>query len=93
MQTREVKTCEDAKQIVEKRGLSHIKVGIFDIDGVLRGKYMSREKFFSALLSISIMCNHPSSPHQSAESAESPTPPVPSGSTSTAVVCGISTKV
>ena len=51
MQTREVKTCEDAKQIVEKRGLSHIKVGIFDIDGVLRGKYMSREKFFSALLS------------------------------------------
>ena len=49
MQTREVKTCEDAKQIVEKRGLSHIKVGIFDNDGVLRGKYMSREKFFSAL--------------------------------------------
>jgi glutamine synthetase len=29
--------------------LSHIKVGVFDMDGVLRGKYMSRAKFISAL--------------------------------------------
>ncbi len=46
---REVKTNADARTIVEQRGLSHIKVGLFDIDGILRGKYMSREKFFSAL--------------------------------------------
>lgn len=29
--------------------LSHVKLGVVDIDGVIRGKYMSREKFFSAL--------------------------------------------
>ena len=49
MEAREVKTIADAKQIVEARGLTHVKVGIFDIDGILRGKYMSRSKFFSAL--------------------------------------------
>ncbi|MEH6581533.1 MAG: glutamine synthetase family protein [Halioglobus sp.] len=46
---RSVKTVEDAKRIVEERGLEHVKVGLFDIDGIMRGKYMSREKFFSAL--------------------------------------------
>lgn len=46
---REVKTAEDAKRIIEERQLSHVKVGIFDIDGVMLGKYMSRNKFFSAL--------------------------------------------
>ena len=46
---REVKTIQDAKNIVEERGLSHIKVGLFDNDGVMRGKYMSREKFNSSL--------------------------------------------
>jgi glutamine synthetase len=49
MQARDVKTIEDAKAIVEQRGLSHVKVGLFDNDGVMRGKYMSREKFFSSL--------------------------------------------
>ena len=49
MQASEVNNIDDAKRIVEERGLTHIKVGVFDIDGVLRGKYMSREKFFSAL--------------------------------------------
>lgn len=49
MKPREVKTIQDAKQIVEERGLSHVKVGLFDNDGVMRGKYMSREKFFSSL--------------------------------------------
>ena len=43
---RSVKTTLDAKQIVEERGLTHIKVGLFDIDGVMRGKYMSKDKFF-----------------------------------------------
>jgi len=49
MDPRSVRTAEDAKRIVESRGLSHVKVGVFDIDGVLRGKYMSRDKFFSSL--------------------------------------------
>lgn len=49
MEPREVHTAADARRIVEERGLSHVKVGLFDIDGVLRGKYMSREKLHSAL--------------------------------------------
>ncbi|KTD18289.1 glutamine synthetase family protein [Legionella jordanis] len=46
---REVFTAQDARQIVEERNLTHVKVGIFDMDGVMLGKYMSRSKFFSAL--------------------------------------------
>ena len=49
MQSRSVKTATQARRIVEQRGLDHVKVGVFDLDGVLRGKYMSRDKFFSAL--------------------------------------------
>ena len=49
MEARAVKTKEDARKIVEERGLKHVKVGVFDIDGILRGKYMAKEKFFSAL--------------------------------------------
>ncbi|QUM85552.1 glutamine synthetase family protein [Moritella sp. 28] len=46
---RKVKTVADAKHIIDQRGLSHVKVGLFDADGVMRGKYMSKEKFFSSL--------------------------------------------
>jgi len=49
MNPRDVKTVEDAKRIVEERNLTHVKVGLFDIDGIMRGKYMSKAKFFSAL--------------------------------------------
>jgi glutamine synthetase len=49
MDPRQVKSIADAIAIVEQRNLSHVKVGVFDIDGILRGKYMSRAKFVSAL--------------------------------------------
>ncbi len=49
MDPRDVKSISDAKKIVEERGLSHVKIGLFDNDGIMRGKYMSREKFFSSL--------------------------------------------
>lgn len=49
MRASEVRTAEDARRIVEERDLSHVKVGAFDMDGVLRGKYMAREKFLSAM--------------------------------------------
>ncbi|MBP6014683.1 MAG: glutamine synthetase [Alphaproteobacteria bacterium] len=49
MDPRHVKTAADARAIVEERNLSHVKVGVFDVDGILRGKYMARDKFFSAL--------------------------------------------
>ena len=37
MEPRQVKTAADALKIVEERGLTHVKVGVHDIDGVLRG--------------------------------------------------------
>src|SRR5262245_65862427 len=49
MEPRQVRSAADARAIVEARGLPHVKVGAFDIDGILRGKYISREKFLSAL--------------------------------------------
>ena len=49
MDAGEVRTRQDAQRIVEERGLSHVKIGVFDLDGVLRGKYISRAKFLSAL--------------------------------------------
>ncbi len=49
MQANSVKDTTLARKIIEQRNLSHVKVGIFDTDGILRGKYMSKDKFFSAL--------------------------------------------
>lgn len=49
MEAREVSNNQQARKIVEERGLSYVKVGVFDIDGVMRGKYMSKDKFLSAL--------------------------------------------
>lgn len=44
-----VNSAVQAKQIVEERDLKHVAVGVFDMDGILRGKYMSRDKFLSAI--------------------------------------------
>lgn len=49
MNPRDVKTAQDALALIDARGLSHVKVGVFDMDGILRGKYMSRDKFASSL--------------------------------------------
>ncbi len=49
MNPRKLKTAADAKKIIKERDLDHIKVGVFDIDGILRGKYMSKKKFTGAL--------------------------------------------
>src|SRR5712671_804603 len=49
MKPEEVRTAAQARAIVEERGLEHVKVGIFDNDGLLRGKYIDRDKFFGAL--------------------------------------------
>jgi glutamine synthetase len=49
MDPRAVRTADDARTIVRERNLSHVKVGVHDIDGILRGKYLHRDKFFSAL--------------------------------------------
>ncbi len=49
MNPRDVKTAADAKAIVEERRLDHVKVGVTDADGIMRGKYMAKTKFLSAL--------------------------------------------
>ena len=49
MSPENVRTAADARKIVEERKLDHVKVGVFDNDGIMRGKYMGRDKFFSAL--------------------------------------------
>ena len=49
MEPRQVRSAADARAIVEDRGVNHVKVGAFDIDGIMRGKYISRDKFLSSL--------------------------------------------
>jgi len=49
VEARSVRTIEDARALIEERGLEYIKVGVFDMDGICRGKYMSKKKFLSAL--------------------------------------------
>ncbi|PJB72957.1 MAG: glutamine synthetase [Alphaproteobacteria bacterium CG_4_9_14_3_um_filter_47_13] len=43
------KSPEAIKTGLETAGIEHIKVGVFDIDGILRGKYMKRDKFIDSL--------------------------------------------
>ena len=49
MKARDVKNVDDARKIVMERDLDYVKVAVSDMDGILRGKYMQRDKFLSAL--------------------------------------------
>ncbi|HEY7608310.1 MAG TPA: glutamine synthetase [Alphaproteobacteria bacterium] len=49
MQPRAVKTAEDVRRILRERKLTHVKIGVHDSDGILRGKYLHAEKFAGAL--------------------------------------------
>lgn len=51
MNPRSVKTAEQAAALLEQRSIDNVKVGLFDVDGVMRGKYLAREKFASVLKS------------------------------------------
>jgi glutamine synthetase len=44
-----VKQHIEIRNLLTERGIEHVKIGVFDTDGVLRGKYLSRDKFLSAL--------------------------------------------
>ncbi len=44
-----IKTKADLAALIKERDLDFIKVGLFDVDGIMRGKYMSRDKFLSSL--------------------------------------------
>jgi glutamine synthetase len=37
------------RKLLTERGIEHVKIGVVDTDGVLRGKYLSRDKFLSAI--------------------------------------------
>ena len=39
----------EIRNFLIERSIEHVKIGVFDTDGVLRGKYLSRDKFLSAL--------------------------------------------
>lgn len=57
MHAREVSSISDALALIEARGLHHVKIAVTDIDGILRGKYLSKEKFVSVLKSGLSFCN------------------------------------
>ena len=40
---------KEIRKQFDSHGIKHVKVGGFDVDGVLRGKYISLDKFWSAL--------------------------------------------
>src|SRR3984957_10881326 len=39
----------ELRKFLDERGVEHVKLGVFDGDGILRGKYLARDKFLSAL--------------------------------------------
>ena len=53
----DIKTVEDAIRLVEASKLTHIKVGLSDVDGILRGKYLRKDKFVCALRSGFAFCS------------------------------------
>lgn len=45
----EVRSVDDARKLIEERDTDHIVVGMPDLQGFLRGKYVSRDKALTAL--------------------------------------------
>ena len=39
----------EIRNFLIERGIEHVKIGVFDTDGIMRGKYLSCDKFLSAL--------------------------------------------
>jgi glutamine synthetase len=44
-----IQTAEDVRALLEEENARYVKLGVFDVDGILRGKYMHRDKFLGAL--------------------------------------------
>ncbi len=49
MTTQTAIDADGLKALIIERDIEHIKLGVFDGDAILRGKYVSREKFLSSL--------------------------------------------
>lgn len=57
MELPKIKTAEDAIKYVTENNIDNVKLGIFDIDGVCRGKYLNRDKFISAITNGFAFCD------------------------------------
>ena len=44
-----IQSQSEARKLVENMDIPYVKLGVADVDGILRGKYISRAKFLSAL--------------------------------------------
>ena len=44
-----MKQAIEIRNFLTERGIEHVKIGVFDTDGIMRGKYLARDKFVSAL--------------------------------------------
>ena len=44
-----MKPAIEIRNFLTERGIEHVKIGVFDTDGIMRGKYLARDKFVSAL--------------------------------------------
>lgn len=44
-----LKNAADALAYIRKRDVPYVRLGVFDIDGIFRGKYVNRDKFESAV--------------------------------------------
>ena len=44
-----IRTAQEALAYVQSRDLPYVRVGLFDVDGIFRGKYINRDKLESAL--------------------------------------------
>lgn len=53
----EIKTAQDAIDYVINNNIDNVKLGIFDIDGVCRGKYLNRDKFISSIKNGFAFCD------------------------------------
>ena len=49
MKAGELSTPADVAAWMTARNATHVKIGVTDVDGILRGKYLRKEKFLSAL--------------------------------------------
>jgi len=47
--TEPITSVQELDEWIEREGIRYFKIGVFDIDGVLRGKYVDREKLRSAV--------------------------------------------
>ncbi|MCH7958763.1 MAG: glutamine synthetase [Candidatus Hydrogenedentes bacterium] len=49
MSSHKAMTASQVRSLIESEEIVYIKIGVFDVDGILRGKYMHRDKFLSAM--------------------------------------------